>query len=447
MANNTYVALKTSTVSVATPTVTISSIPSGYTDLVLVMSGSTSGSINNTIRVGNGSVDTGSNYSCTILSGSGSSAVSTRRSNDTSFQPNYNGYTNTGQSQMIVQFQNYSNTSVFKTMISRSDNAATGTDAVVGLWRSTSAIDTIQLLANGGFNWQVGTTFTLYGISNAGQSSPKATGGNVYSDATYWYHAFPMSGSFIPNQSLTADILVVAGGGGGGQSAGASGGGGAGGLQVFTSQALTATNYQVLIGAGGTRSVTDGGIGGNGGNSQFGALTASVGGGGGGGYGIANTGGSGGGGGYFNGTNNGAGYPGAAGTSGQGNAGGQGWASSGNHAAGGGGGAGAAGSNATTGVPGPGGAGVNTYSSWLSATGLGVSGFIAGGGGGGAYNAIAAGGSGGGGAGSRGVATPYVFAGNGVVSTGGGGGGGANGEGQGSSGAGGSGVVIVRYAK
>ena len=166
-AGSTYTPIATTTLGSAVSSYTFSSIPSTYTDLVLEMSGSTSGSINNTIRVGNGSVDIGTNYSCTILSGNGSTAVSTRRLNDTSFQPNYNGYTTTGQSDMTVYFQQYANTSVYKPILSRSNNAATGVDLVGGTWRSFSAINTIQLLANGGYNWQVGTTFTLWGILNA----------------------------------------------------------------------------------------------------------------------------------------------------------------------------------------------------------------------------------------------------------------------------------------
>lgn len=432
MANNTYVALKTSTVSVATPTVTISSIPSGYTDLVLVMSGSTSGSINNTIRVGNGSVDTGSNYSCTILSGSGSSAVSTRRSNDTSFQPNYNGYTNTGQSQMIVQFQNYSNTTTFKTILSRSDNAATGTDAVVGLWRSTAAIDTIQLLANGGFNWQVGTTFTVYGIAAASVGA-KATGGDIYQDATYFYHVFDSNGTFTPSQALTADILVVAGGGGAGFAYG--GGGGAGGLLYGSSQSLgSGTAYTCTVGAGGNNGVNGSRVGVQGTNSSvsgsgFTTLTA-IGGGGGGANQSGNqpptSGGSGGGASGDGGVN----ISGGAATSGQGFAGGA--VTSGNTGGSGGGGAGAIGTAVVGNQTGAnGGIGSATYSSWGVATGIGQLSS-------GTYY-LAGGGAGSGGTGGLGGgANP---AGSGRANTGGGGGSDAG------TGAGGSGVIIVRYTK
>ena len=80
-------------------------------------------------------------------------------------------------------------------------------------------------------------TFTSSGSFYTGFGIAKATGGNIYTDGTYWYHAFrSASGTFAPTQSLTADILVVAGGGGGGFAStqtGRGGGGGAGGLLFF----------------------------------------------------------------------------------------------------------------------------------------------------------------------------------------------------------------------
>lgn len=450
MATNTYVALKTTTVTGSpAASVTIDTIPQGYTDLVVVADVSMSSPSGTTYivgRVGNGTIDTNSNYSSTVMVGNGSSATSYRTSSVNYFQCD-TYITGSNRAMFQVNIQSYSNTSINKTIIGRTSSAATNTSAITSLWRSNSAIDTIRFYDFTGNNFAVGSTFTIYGVSNVGASSPKATGGDVYSDANYWYHAFPMSGNFTPAQALTADVLVVAGGGGGGNSP-AAGAGGAGGVLAYSSQSLTSgANYQVLIGAGGAGGTADGVQGASGGNSQFGSLTASTGGGGGGAYGIALTGGSGGGGGYFNGTNNGAGYPGAAGTSGQGSAGGQGWATSGNHASGGGGGAGGTGGNASTGgIGGTGGAGVNTYTGWgslsaaLTATGYGVSGYIAGGGGGTGWTTRGTA-SAGGGAGNQGVSAGSGS--NGAAYSGGGGGGSTYAVG----GNGGSGIVIVRYAK
>ena len=55
-------------------------------------------------------------------------------------------------------------------------------------------------------------------------SSPKATGGTVTSDSTYWYHTFTSNGTFTPSQALSCDVVVVAGGAGGGYDRAAGGG-------------------------------------------------------------------------------------------------------------------------------------------------------------------------------------------------------------------------------
>jgi len=52
-------------------------------------------------------------------------------------------------------------------VLSRTNNAATETKAVVGLWRNTAAITSMDCGTGGANTFQVGTTFTLYGIASA----------------------------------------------------------------------------------------------------------------------------------------------------------------------------------------------------------------------------------------------------------------------------------------
>lgn len=443
MATNTYVALDKVTVGTATNTITFTGINQGYTDLVLVGAFSCSAATGTAFRF-NG--DSGSNYSYTGLEGNGSSAFSGRNSNATNTGWTYDTTAN-GQVNGIAYFNNYSNTTTYKTLLTRFNTPATQTGTSVNLWRNTSAITSITLTAGSG-NFNIGSTFSLYGIAAASVGA-KATGGTIYSDDTYYYHVFGSTGTFTPLQSLSVDSLVIAGGGGAGGTIG--GGGGAGGLTYYASQSLTATGYTVTVGGGGagTPANTDA-KGSNGSNSQFAALTASVGGGGGGDYGTsgiapgANGGSGGGASGYDGGPWNGG-----TATSGQGFAGGTGNTSAAGFAAGGGGGAGGAGVNGNvsggsgTAVAGNGGIGSNTYATWLTATGFGVNGYIAAGGGGGLLSGatVGTGGTGGGGNGSS--------TGNGsaaLANSGSGGGGGAYAYGY-SGGNGGSGLVIVRYAK
>jgi hypothetical protein len=81
-AGSTYTPIATTTLGSSTSSYTFSSIPQTYTDLVLIVSGYGAASDGNSIvcRVGNGTVDSGTNYSTTRLSGSGSSASSGRSS-------------------------------------------------------------------------------------------------------------------------------------------------------------------------------------------------------------------------------------------------------------------------------------------------------------------------------------------------------------------------------
>jgi hypothetical protein len=62
---------------------------------------------------------------------------------------------------------NYSNTTTNKTVISRTNvtsGSFPGTETMVNLWRSTSAINVIELRQSGSGQYLSGTTFTLYGI-------------------------------------------------------------------------------------------------------------------------------------------------------------------------------------------------------------------------------------------------------------------------------------------
>jgi hypothetical protein len=446
MATNTYVALKTTTVNTATPSITLDLTGiTGYTDLIIVANGTGTNDIDLSARF-NG--DSGSNYSRTIMSGNGSTAPSTRASNANIMRFNYDGYwTASSRATTIVNIMNYSNTTTYKTVISRSNNAATGTDSLVNLWRSTAAITSLEIFTSA-YNFAVGSTFTVYGIAST-QAFAKATGGTITIDDKYIYHTFTSSGAFTPLQSLTVDYLVIAGGGAGVPSRG--GGGGAGGLRstiaptggggsAETPLSLTATAYTVTVGAGAT--AIDGQASGS--NSTFSTIT-SIGGGAGGSpnQGYAPLSGGSGGGGYYL-------VNGASGTSGQGYAGGNGGVTYIGGA--GGGGAGAVGSNASTTNHngGNGGNGVlNT--AWSTITGTGVNGYYAGGGGGGYYTSGGtSGGTGGLGGGGNGK-TSSTAAVAGVANTGSGGGSGAGnpgGVGDSVDGAnGGSGLVIVRYAR
>jgi len=166
-AGNTYTQIASTTLGSAAASVTFSSIPGTYTDLVLVINSLVASGSPNTYLQFNG--DTTTNYSSTILGGNGTSAASTRYSNRDHADMDYFGYNDTTTMKMLVaNIFNYANTTTFKTLLSRPANAATGTDAIVCLWRKTpEAISSIRIYTSNGPNFVVGSTFNLYGISAA----------------------------------------------------------------------------------------------------------------------------------------------------------------------------------------------------------------------------------------------------------------------------------------
>jgi hypothetical protein len=164
----TYTPIASITLGAAAASVTFSSIPQTYTDLVCIVNAKSSDSIDNLDgRVGNGTIDSGSNYSRTYITGDGSSAISGRTSGAAFMRFTYTGYVSSTQTgNQIIHIMNYANTTTNKTLISRANNAAYSTDMFINLWRSTAAINTFQLYTSGN-GFVSGSTFNLYGILGA----------------------------------------------------------------------------------------------------------------------------------------------------------------------------------------------------------------------------------------------------------------------------------------
>jgi len=177
----TYDQIAYELVSSAKSTVTFSSIPQTYTDLILVGYGTQAAADSVLFRVGNGTVDSGSNYSATWGGFSstrtagqeyaGASVTSSRASNATfavlvGWQLSVS---TTGVFSGEAHIFNYSSTSSFKTIVGtevNTDNTGGFLENHVTAWRNTSAINVIQLFNRNG-NFAAGTSFALYGIKGA----------------------------------------------------------------------------------------------------------------------------------------------------------------------------------------------------------------------------------------------------------------------------------------
>lgn len=161
----TYEPISTQTLGSAVASVTFSSIPQTYTDLVLI--------VNHSVTTGNPAIygrfnsDTGSNYSRTLLLGNGSSALSSRGVSQTFLGLSVGiGSSTTREGIMICNVFNYTNTTTYKTCIVRNDAASLGTEASVTMWSSTSAVTAFEVYVSSS-TFTSGSTFTLYGVKAA----------------------------------------------------------------------------------------------------------------------------------------------------------------------------------------------------------------------------------------------------------------------------------------
>ena len=140
-----------------TSAVTLSGIPGNYRDLILVVSGISTGNANLDIRINE---DTGSNYPEVFMSGDGSStfSIATTRS---FLRLDYAGFITPAQGHInVVQFIDYSATDKHKTVLARGSNANNGVTATAGRWASTNAINSISIFQAG---LTTGSTINLYG--------------------------------------------------------------------------------------------------------------------------------------------------------------------------------------------------------------------------------------------------------------------------------------------
>lgn len=164
---STYDPIATTTLSSTTSSITLSSIPSTYTDLKVVFVGNfTSGSDQVKLRI-NG--DTGGNYSGTSIYGNGSSATSDRYTfGATSIQLARDVAMTTAIETTSIDLFSYAGSTYKSMLIERSaDKNGSGTvSRQIAMWSSTSAINSIRIYTDS-LSFAIGTTVTIYGILKA----------------------------------------------------------------------------------------------------------------------------------------------------------------------------------------------------------------------------------------------------------------------------------------
>lgn len=159
----TYESITSATTTSNATAVTFTGIPGTFTDLILVYRGKVTANVNIYLRAGNGTLDTGSNYSDTRIYGSGSVVLASRSSNSTQMQIHAGDTSQDGM--VVLHIMSYANTNIYKSVLSNA--AANLPSRHAGLWRSTSAITTLSVHPTAGNNFVDGATVALYGIKAA----------------------------------------------------------------------------------------------------------------------------------------------------------------------------------------------------------------------------------------------------------------------------------------
>ena len=156
----TYDLIASNVLSSSASSVTFSSIPATYRDLIVVFQ-----KLNDNAQVHTRvNSDTGANYSYVLMRGNGSTATSGSGSGQTRWHFS-DGADANSQGLLTINFLDYSATDKHKTVLARYGDAAAGTIAVAGRWANTSGITSIEVYATGA-SWNVGTSIYLYGIAS-----------------------------------------------------------------------------------------------------------------------------------------------------------------------------------------------------------------------------------------------------------------------------------------
>ena len=165
----TYESIQSYTATGSQGTITFSSIPQTYTDLVLITN--TRGTVNQEDIAAWLNTDNGtSNFNYYFVQYTGVGTTSAGGSYFAGNQPTFRigDYipNNTTFGGTETHFLNYANTSVKKTILTSSFNNS-AIQQMSCLYNSTTAISTINIKLGGNGNFVSGSTFALYGIKAA----------------------------------------------------------------------------------------------------------------------------------------------------------------------------------------------------------------------------------------------------------------------------------------
>lgn len=163
---STYEKIATTTLGSNTSTVTFTDIPSTYTDLVIIFSGTAATSTDAKIRIGGSNTpDSGASYSRHFMFGyTNAIAVDTVTGLDGWIFSPYNVNTN-----LVMHLNAYTNPNIYKPVLIR-NGAQSSADAITyfaaGIWRDVAVVNCVQFVSPT-HNFTTGSVFSIYGIKAA----------------------------------------------------------------------------------------------------------------------------------------------------------------------------------------------------------------------------------------------------------------------------------------
>lgn len=158
MPTPTYDLIASNVLTSPASSVTFSSLPSSYRDLIIVTEilGS-GGNADANVRFNS---DTGSNYPYVLASGNGSVVSSGSGTGDMLYGQTAS---TTVRATTFFQVFDYAQTDKHKSVLQRRDRADTATSMIAARWASTSAINSVTILTSSN-NFASGSSFYIYGI-------------------------------------------------------------------------------------------------------------------------------------------------------------------------------------------------------------------------------------------------------------------------------------------
>ena len=163
MPSPAYTAIASQTLASSASSVTFSSIPGDYRDLVLVVAPISNGANSFDRYRFNG--DTGANYPRVHARGNGSAASSSTSTLGQLSADGALGHVQTTASALtVMHIFDYTQTNKHKAVLLRTGSAASGTTMTAASWSNTAAITNIVVFLDGN-TLQAGSTFSLFGIS------------------------------------------------------------------------------------------------------------------------------------------------------------------------------------------------------------------------------------------------------------------------------------------